>query len=105
MSQVVQLVAQIFQAIVLSTALYAQHSIVLHCLAHTVVDIPITFIIQGVLSVFLYFLVNLQRTALQFFVFFWVVFIMMTTMKGFSRLVAAALKEESSATSVAGIGV
>ncbi|KAG2049210.1 hypothetical protein BDR06DRAFT_975405 [Suillus hirtellus] len=151
-SQVVQLVAQIFQAIVMGTifyhlpdatsgyfsrggilffalffgalsamaeipALYAQHLIVLHhhkaamyypfikSLAHTVVDIPITFIIQGIFSVLLYFLVDLQRTAAQFFIFFLIVFTMTTAMKGFFRLVAAAFKEESSATSVAGIGV
>ncbi|KAG1861109.1 ABC-2 type transporter-domain-containing protein [Suillus subalutaceus] len=151
-SQVVQLVAQIFQAIVMGTvfyhlpdatsgyfsrggilffalffgalsamaeipALYAQRPIVLRhhkaamyypfieSLAHTVVDIPITFVIQGVFSVLLYFLVDLQRTVSQFFIFFLVVFTMTTAMKGFFRLVAAAFKEESSATSVAGIGV
>ncbi|KAG1859914.1 ABC-2 type transporter-domain-containing protein [Suillus tomentosus] len=151
-SQVVQLVAQIFQAIVMGTvfyhlpdatsgyfsrggilffalffgalsamaeipALYAQRPIVLRhhkaamyypfieSLAHTVVDIPITLIIQGIFSVLLYFLVDLQRTAAQFFIFFLIVFTMTTAMKGFFRLVAAAFKEESSATSVAGIGV
>jgi ATP-binding cassette subfamily G (WHITE) protein 2 (SNQ2) len=92
-------------------------------LAHTVVDIPITFVIQGIFSVLLYFLVDLQRTAAQFLlaifnlqndlevlispnsIFFLVVFTMTTAMKAFFRLVAAAFKEESSATSVAGIGV
>lgn len=117
-------------------ALYAQRPIVLRhhkaamyypfieSLAHTVVDIPITFIIQGIFSVLLYFLVDLQRTAAQFLsvipclqvygtdliylsdsIFFLIVFTMTTAMKGFFRLVAAAFKEESSATSVAGIGV
>ncbi|KAG2112807.1 ABC-2 type transporter-domain-containing protein [Suillus cothurnatus] len=151
-SQVVQLVAQIFQAIMMGTvfyhlpdatsgyfshggilffalffgalsamaeipALYAQCPIVLHhykaamyypfikSLAHTVVNIPIMFIIQGVFSVLLYFLVDLQRTVSQFFIFFLVVFTMTTMMKGFFRLVTAAFKEESSATSVAGIDV
>ncbi|KAG2062951.1 hypothetical protein BDR04DRAFT_1164429 [Suillus decipiens] len=50
-------------------------------LAHTVVDIPI---------------IGQYRSSL---------FMMTTAMKGFFRLVAAAFKEESSATSVAGIGV
>lgn len=151
-SQVVQLVVQIFQAIVMGTvfynlpdatsgyfsrggilffalffgamsamaeipALFAQRPIILRhhkaamyypfieSLAYTVVDIPITFVIQGVFSVLLYFLVNLQRTPSQFFVFFLVVFTMTIAMKGFFRMVAAAFKEESSATSVAGIGV
>jgi ATP-binding cassette subfamily G (WHITE) protein 2 (SNQ2) len=117
-------------------SLYAQRPIVLRhhkaamyypfieSLAYTVVDIPITFVIQGVFSVLLYFLVDLQRTASQFLsvvscpqifaadliflfdsIFFLVVFTMTTAMKAFFRLVAAAFKEESSATSVAGIGV
>ncbi|KAJ8595721.1 hypothetical protein M405DRAFT_806639 [Rhizopogon salebrosus TDB-379] len=151
-SQLVQLFAQIFQAIVMGTvfyhlpdatsgyfsrggilffalffgalsamaeipSLFAQRPVVLRhhkaamyypfieSLAHTVVDIPITFVIQGIFSVLLYFLVDLQRTAAQFFIFFLVVFTMTTAMKAFFRLVAAAFKEESSATSVAGIGV
>ncbi|KAG2356782.1 pleiotropic drug resistance ABC transporter [Suillus spraguei] len=149
-SQVVQLVAQVFEAIVMGTvflnlpdatsgyysrggilffalffcalfamaeipALYAQRPIVLRhhkaamyypfieVLAHTVVDIPVTFAIQAIFCVLLYFLVDLQRTVSQFFIFFLVVFTMTTTMKGFFRLVAAMFKEESSATSLAGI--
>ena len=59
-------------------ALFAQRPIVLRhhkaamyypfieALAHTVVDIPITFVIQAVFCVILYFLVGLQRTASQF---------------------------------------
>jgi ATP-binding cassette subfamily G (WHITE) protein 2 (SNQ2) len=35
-------------------------------LAHTVVDIPITFTTVAVMSVILYFLVGLQKTAEQF---------------------------------------
>ncbi|OJA14947.1 hypothetical protein AZE42_03704 [Rhizopogon vesiculosus] len=151
-SQLVQLFAQIFQAIVMGTvfyklpeatsgyfsrggilffalffgalsamaeipSLFAQRPIVLRhhkaamyypfieSLAHTVVDIPITFVIQGIFSVLLYFLVDLQRTAAQFFIFFLVVFTMTIAMKGFFRLIAAAFKQESSATSAAGIGV
>jgi ATP-binding cassette subfamily G (WHITE) protein 2 (SNQ2) len=34
--------------------------------AHTVVDIPFTFIIQAVFAVMLYFLVGLQKSASQF---------------------------------------
>jgi ATP-binding cassette subfamily G (WHITE) protein 2 (SNQ2) len=35
-------------------------------LAHTVVDVPITLVTEGIFSVLLYFLVDLQRTASQF---------------------------------------
>jgi ATP-binding cassette subfamily G (WHITE) protein 2 (SNQ2) len=59
-------------------ALFAQRPIVLRhhkaamyypfieSLAHTVVDIPFTFVIQAVFAVVLYLLVDLQRTASQF---------------------------------------
>jgi len=59
-------------------ALFAQRPIVLRhhkaamyypfieSFAHTLVDIPLTFVIQAVFSVVLYFLVDLQRTASQF---------------------------------------
>ncbi|OAX36454.1 pleiotropic drug resistance ABC transporter [Rhizopogon vinicolor AM-OR11-026] len=151
-AQVVQLLAQIFQGIIMGTvflklpdatsgyfsrggilffalffgaisamaeipALFAQRPIVLRhhkaamyypfieALAHTVVDIPITFTIQAVFCVILYFLVGLQRTASQFFIFFLVVFTMTTVMKAFFRLIAASFKDESGATSMAGISV
>lgn len=59
-------------------ALFAQRPIVLRhhkaamyypfieSFAHTMVDIPFTFIIQAVFAVILYLLVDLQRTAGQF---------------------------------------
>ncbi|KAG1859895.1 ABC-2 type transporter-domain-containing protein [Suillus tomentosus] len=151
-AQVVQLCAQIFQAIIIGSvflklpdatsgffsrggvlffalffgalsamaeipSLFAQRPIILRhhkaamyypfieAFAHTVVDIPITFIIQAVFCVILYFMVGLQRTASQFFIFFLVVFSMTITMKAFFRMLAASFKDESGATSMAGISV
>ncbi|KAG2033358.1 pleiotropic drug resistance ABC transporter [Suillus americanus] len=150
--QVVQLCAQIFQAIIMGAiflqlpdatsgffsrgsilffslffgaisamaeipALFAQRPIILRhhkaamyypfieAFAHTVVDIPITFIIQAVFCVILYFMVGLQKSASQFFIFFLVVFTMTITMNAFFRMLAASFKEESGATSMAGISV
>ncbi|KAG1767598.1 ABC-2 type transporter-domain-containing protein [Suillus placidus] len=98
-------------------ALFAQRPIVLRhhkaamyypfieSFAHTMVDIPFTLIIQAVFAVILYILVDLQRTASQFFIFFLFVFAMTTTMKAFFRMVAACFKTESAATSLAGVVV
>ncbi|KAG2073835.1 hypothetical protein BDR04DRAFT_1093970 [Suillus decipiens] len=98
-------------------ALFAQRPIVLRhqkaamyypfieSFAHTMVDIPFTFIIQAVFAVVLYLLVDLQSTASQFFIFFLFVFSMTTTMKAFFRMVAACFKAESAATAVAGLVV
>jgi ATP-binding cassette subfamily G (WHITE) protein 2 (SNQ2) len=98
-------------------ALFAQRPIVLRhhkaamyypfieSFAHTMVDIPFTFIIQAVFAVILYLLVDLQRTVSQFFIFFLFVFAMTTTMKAFFRMVAACFKTESAATSLAGVVV
>ncbi|KAG2357235.1 ABC-2 type transporter-domain-containing protein [Suillus spraguei] len=98
-------------------ALFAQRPIILRhhkaamyypfieAFAHTVVDIPITFIIQSVFCIILYFMVGLQRTVSQFFIFFLVVFTMTITMKAFFRTLAASFKDGSGATSMAGISV
>ncbi|KAG2131009.1 ABC-2 type transporter-domain-containing protein [Suillus clintonianus] len=98
-------------------ALFAQRPIVLRhhkaamyypfieSFAHTMVDIPFTFVIQAVFSVILYLLVDLQRTSSQFFIFFLFVFAMTITMKAFFRMVAACFKTESAATSLAGVVV
>ncbi|KAG1743692.1 ABC-2 type transporter-domain-containing protein [Suillus paluster] len=73
--------------------------------AHTVVDIPISFMVLAVFSVILYFLVGLQKTAPQFFIFFLIIFTMTTAMKAFFRMIAASFKDVSGALSVAGIAV
>ncbi|KIJ59901.1 hypothetical protein HYDPIDRAFT_32776 [Hydnomerulius pinastri MD-312] len=151
-AQIVQLCAQIFQAIIMGTvflkvpdatsaffsrggvlffalffgavsamaeipALFAQRPIVLRhkkaamyypfieSLAHTVVDIPITFVIQIVFCVVLYFLVGLQRSAAQFFIFTLITFTITVAMKSFFRLIAASFKSESGAVSMAGLSI
>ncbi|TFY82943.1 hypothetical protein EWM64_g1058 [Hericium alpestre] len=71
--------------------------------ALTLVDLPVTFLINSVFSVILYFLVDLQRTASQFFIFFLFIFTMAVAMKAWFRAVAAAFGSPAPAQSVAGI--
>jgi len=104
--------------------LYPSHRVLALAISFCLMMMYRACVIQGVFSVLLYFLVDLQRTVSQFLwvvsclpvyttnlirlsdsIFLLVVFTMTTTMKGFFRLVAAAFKEESSVTSVVGIGV
>ncbi|GLB42209.1 putative ABC transporter superfamily, ABCG family. PDR (TC 3.A.1.205) subfamily protein [Lyophyllum shimeji] len=98
-------------------ALYAQRPIVhrhkiaalyhpfVEALALTLVDVPITFATMVVFGVILYFMVGLQRSAAQFFVFFLFIFTMSITMKAWFRAIAAAFKSEASAQTVAGISI
>ncbi|KAJ7110524.1 pleiotropic drug resistance ABC transporter [Mycena epipterygia] len=71
--------------------------------ALTLVDIPMTFCMTLVFAIILYFIVGLQRTASQFFVFYLFLFTMAVTMKAFFRAIAAAFKSPATAQSVAGI--
>ncbi|THH12068.1 hypothetical protein EW145_g234 [Phellinidium pouzarii] len=96
-------------------ALFAQRPIVLRhyksamyhpfteSIALTLVDIPFTLITLIIFSIMLYFLVGLQRSASQFFIFFLLIVAMTITMKAFFRTIAAAFKREASAQSLAGI--
>ena len=96
-------------------SLYAQRPIVhrhnnaalyhpfVEALASTIVDLPITFLSSTIFGVTLYFLVGLQRSADQFFVFLLFIFTLSVAMKAFFHAIAAGLKSESTATSVAGI--
>ncbi|KDQ56615.1 hypothetical protein JAAARDRAFT_131673 [Jaapia argillacea MUCL 33604] len=96
-------------------ALFAQRPIVLRqqkaamyhpfieSLAMTLVDVPITFLTLMVFVVVLYFLVGLQRSVGQFFIFYIFVFAMSLTMKSFFRVLAAAFKDPAPAQAVAGI--
>ncbi|KAF8069062.1 pleiotropic drug resistance ABC transporter [Lyophyllum atratum] len=98
-------------------ALYAQRPIVhrhkiaalyhpfIEALALTLVDVPITFATTLVFGVILYFMVGLQRSAGQFFIFFLFIFAMSITMKAWFRAIAAAFKSEASAQTVAGISI
>ncbi|KAF8625158.1 hypothetical protein AX15_005532 [Amanita polypyramis BW_CC] len=98
-------------------ALYAQRPIVLkhhraamyhpfvEALALTLVDIPITAATLIVFATVIYFMVGLQRSADQFFVFLLFLFVMTLTMKAWFRAVAAAFGSEQLANSVAGISI
>ncbi|RDX52640.1 pleiotropic drug resistance ABC transporter [Lentinus brumalis] len=72
-------------------------------LALTLVDIPITFVTQVVFGILIYFLVGLQQSASQFFIFFLISFINTITMKAWFRALAAAFKSPAPATAVAGL--
>ncbi|KAF8960414.1 pleiotropic drug resistance ABC transporter [Flammula alnicola] len=98
-------------------ALYSQRPIVnrhqkaalyhpfVEALALTLVDIPITFATSSVFSIIIYFMVGLQRSPGQFFVFFLFLFAMSLTMKGWFRAIAAAFPSEAAAQSFAGLSV
>ncbi|KAG1821596.1 pleiotropic drug resistance ABC transporter [Suillus subaureus] len=74
-------------------------------LAHTVVDIPMTLVIQLVFAVILYLLVGLQRSAAQFFIFYLFISLMSQTMKSLFRTIAASFKTCHSAIAASGIFV
>ncbi|KAG0701458.1 ABC-2 type transporter-domain-containing protein [Suillus ampliporus] len=83
----------------------ALHYPFIQSLVHTVVDIPITLIVQLVFAVILYLLVGLQRSAAQFFIFYLFIFLMSQTMKSFFRAIAASFKSRAGAMAVSGISV
>ncbi|TFK38228.1 pleiotropic drug resistance ABC transporter [Crucibulum laeve] len=96
-------------------ALYAQRPIVLRqsksamyhpfieAVALTLVDLPITFCTTLVFGIIIYFIVGLQVSAAQFFVFYLYLFTMSVVMKAWFRAIAAGLKSEATAQSFAGI--
>ncbi|PPQ86500.1 hypothetical protein CVT25_008244 [Psilocybe cyanescens] len=98
-------------------SLYSQRPIVLRhqkaalyhpfveALALTLVDVPISLVTSLVFSLILYFMVGLQRTASQFFIFLLFLFTMTIAMKGWFRGIAAAFPSEAAAQSFAGISV
>ncbi|TFK31616.1 pleiotropic drug resistance ABC transporter [Crucibulum laeve] len=72
-------------------------------LAMTLVDVPVTFITVLPFCCIIYFVVRLQQTAGQFFIFFLFVFIVAITMTAFFRALAAAFKSAPPAQAVAGV--
>ncbi|KIY47084.1 pleiotropic drug resistance ABC transporter [Fistulina hepatica ATCC 64428] len=74
-------------------------------IALTLVDLPITFMNTAIWGVLLYFLVGLQQSAGQFFVFFLFLFIVNVAMKAWFRALAAAFEAEAVAQTVAGMFV
>ncbi|KIK61032.1 hypothetical protein GYMLUDRAFT_166677 [Collybiopsis luxurians FD-317 M1] len=71
--------------------------------ALTLVDIPITLLNSVVFGILIYFIVGLQTSASQFFVFFLFLFTMTVTMKAWFRAIAALFKSEATAQAVSGI--
>ncbi|KZT04452.1 pleiotropic drug resistance ABC transporter [Laetiporus sulphureus 93-53] len=98
-------------------ALFSQRPIVLRhfkaamyhpfveALALTLVDVPTTAVTLILFSIILYFLVRLQQSAGQFFIFLLIVFSMTITMKAWFRAIAAAFRSAAPAQAVAGISV
>ncbi|KAG2054926.1 pleiotropic drug resistance ABC transporter [Suillus hirtellus] len=83
----------------------ALHYPFIQSLAHTIVDIPITLVIQLVFAVIVYFLVGLRRSAAQFFIFYLFIFLTSQTMKSLFRAIAASFKTRLSAIAVSGVFV
>lgn len=96
-------------------ALYAQRPIVhrhakaamyhpfTEAMALTIVDIPVTLVIIMVFAIIIYFFVNLQKSAEQFFVFYLLITAVTFCMKSFFRALAAMFKRESAALSFSGL--
>ncbi|KIM37032.1 hypothetical protein M413DRAFT_448754 [Hebeloma cylindrosporum] len=98
-------------------ALYSQRPIVnrhqksalyrpfVEAMALTLVDVPITLLTSVVFSIIIYFMVGLQRSAGQYFIFLLFLFTMALCMKAWFRGIAAMFASEATAQSVAGIAV
>ena len=63
-------------------------------LALFLVDIPVTFLTTTVWGIILYFLVGLQTSAGQFFIYYLFLFVTTITMKSWFRALAAAFPAE-----------
>ncbi|KIJ60833.1 hypothetical protein HYDPIDRAFT_43039 [Hydnomerulius pinastri MD-312] len=101
MAEIPGLFAQ--RRIVLRQQKAAMYHPFIESLSYALVDIPITFIIQALFSIVIYFLVGLQRTATQFFIFLLFVFTVTLCMKTLFRAIAASLRSQIAAQSLAGI--
>ncbi|KAI0265431.1 ABC-2 type transporter-domain-containing protein [Gloeopeniophorella convolvens] len=89
--------------IVVKHAKAAMYHPFIEAAALTIVDVPITFVTISIFSVILYFMVGLQASAGQFFVFFLFIFTMALTMKAWFRAVAAAFGDPAPAQTIAGL--
>ncbi|KAJ6520879.1 pleiotropic drug resistance ABC transporter [Mycena vulgaris] len=101
MAEIAALFAQ--RPIVLRQSKAALYHPFIEAAALTLVDLPITFATTLVFAILIYFIVGLQRTASQFFIFYLFLFAMAVTMKAFFRAIAAAFKSPATAQSVAGL--
>jgi ATP-binding cassette subfamily G (WHITE) protein 2 (SNQ2) len=91
------------RAIVVKHAKAAMYHPFVEAAALTLVDIPITFITIMAFSAILYFMVGLQSSASQFFIFFLFLFTIALVMKAWFRAVAAAFGDPAPAQTVAGL--
>ena len=70
-----------------------------------VVDIPLTFFNSVVLSLLIYFLVRLQPSAEQYFIFLATITLVSIVMKTWFRAIAAAFASQEAAQALAGLSV
>ncbi|KAF8149941.1 pleiotropic drug resistance ABC transporter [Crassisporium funariophilum] len=75
----------------------------IEALALTLVDIPIVFTNTIIFGILIYFIVGLQLSASQFFIFYLFLFSMSVVMKAWFRSIAAAFKSEATAQALSGI--
>lgn len=71
--------------------------------AMTLADIPITLLTLTIYSIVLYFVVGLQETAGQFFVFYLFIITVSLVMKAYFRTIASIFSQPAPAQAVAGI--
>ncbi|KAF8345691.1 pleiotropic drug resistance ABC transporter, partial [Amanita rubescens] len=72
-------------------------------IAMTIVDLPITFVTMALYTIILYFIVHLQRTAGQYFIFLLFVFTVAVSLRAFFRMLAALFKAEAPAQALSGV--
>ncbi|KAG2006802.1 multidrug resistance protein 1, variant 2 [Coprinopsis cinerea AmutBmut pab1-1] len=101
MSEIPALFAQ--RRIIHRHELAAMYHPMVESLALTLVDIPFTFVTMVLFTIILYFIVQLQQTAGQFFIYFLFVFTISITFKAFFRGLAAMFPSEAPAQALAGV--
>ncbi|PPQ79035.1 hypothetical protein CVT25_002344 [Psilocybe cyanescens] len=101
MSEIPALFAQ--RPIILRHKKAAMYHPMVEALAMTLVDIPFTLATIILYSIIIYFIVKLQQTASQFFIFFVFVLVVALAMKAFFRGLASAFPKEAPAQAVAGV--
>ncbi|KAF8153344.1 pleiotropic drug resistance ABC transporter [Crassisporium funariophilum] len=101
MSEIPALFAQ--RPIILRHKKAAMYHPMVEALAMTLVDVPFTLVTMILFSIVLYFIVDLQRSAGQYFIFFVFILVVALGMKAFFRGLAAAFRKEAPAQAVAGV--
>ncbi|KZT04946.1 pleiotropic drug resistance ABC transporter [Laetiporus sulphureus 93-53] len=89
--------------IVLRHSKAAMYHPFVEALALTLVDLPISAVTAICFAIILYFVVRLQQTAAQFFIFLLITYSMTLTMKAWFRAIAAAFRSAAPAQAVAGL--